>query len=142
MLKNSLLTTLFALFTLMNCTTQTTQPNMNREWMMTSFQEYNKEQLSALKAHINLTQQKDGNGRFSAIMGCNNLFFTAKFDGNGNVKFSNVGSTMMYCKDRMDLESAFSEALPKFSKYKIEGHHLTLSDPEGKQMTFVASDWD
>jgi heat shock protein HslJ len=28
------------------------------------------------------------------------------------------------------------------SRYKIEGHFLTLSDEKGNTMKFVAADWD
>jgi heat shock protein HslJ len=49
---------------------------------------------------------------------------------------------MMFCEDKMDLESAFGKALPTMNSYKVEGHYLTLSDENGDEMKFVAADWD
>lgn len=135
-------TAIFAILLLANCTTQTKpSEHLNREWMLVEFQNFSKDLMVSNKAHLNLANQKEP-GRFSANMGCNNMFGTATFDGKGMVKFSEVGSTMMFCDKAMDLESAFGKALPTMTKYKIEGHFLTLSDNNGKVMKFVAADWD
>jgi heat shock protein HslJ len=132
----------FALLFLANCTSQTTNSeNVEREWMLVEFQNFTKDKLVAHKAHLNLTNLKD-NGKFTAKMGCNNLFGSATFNAVGTVKFSQIGSTMMFCDQAMDLETAFSKALPMMTNYKIEGHYLTLSDRNGNWMKFVAADWD
>lgn len=133
---------LFVLLFLANCTSQmTNSENVKKEWMLVEFQDFSKEAMVANKANINFTNIKDA-GKFSANMGCNSMFGTATFSGNGMVKFSQVGSTMMFCDKAMDLESAFTKALPTMTKYKMEGHYLILSDSAGKSMKFVASDWD
>ena len=75
-------------------------------------------------------------------MGCNKMFLTATFYSNGTVKFSDIGSTMMYCEGNMDLETAFAKSLPTMTKYQIDGHHLTLINDKGEKMKFVAADWD
>ncbi|SFB76519.1 heat shock protein HslJ [Kaistella jeonii] len=119
----------------------TNSDNVKKEWMLVEFQDFSKDVMVANKANINFTNIKDA-GKFSAYMGCNNMFGTATFSGKGMVKFSQIGSTMMFCDKAMDLESALGKALPTMTNYKIEGHYLTLSNNSGKSLKFVASDWD
>ena len=136
------LATLLGLLLLMNCSTKNTHAeNIHREWMLVEFQDFTKEVMVKNKAKLDLSRQQEP-GKFSANMGCNNMFGSVVFNLNGSAKFSEVGSTMMYCKDAMELESAFGKALPKMNRYKVEGHYLTLSDPAGNKMKFVAADWD
>ena len=94
------------------------------------------------EAHLNLTTITESSKRFSAKMGCNGMFGEATFIADEKVKFSQLGSTMMYCDQGMDLETAFGKTLPQMTSYKIEGHFLTLSDTAGNIMKFVAADWD
>lgn len=114
---------------------------LQREWMLVSFQNFPKEKLIDYQAKMNLIPSENPN-QFSAKMGCNNLFFTSKIINGSKIEFSQVGSTMMFCQDKMDLESAFGKALPSMNFYRIEGHYLTLSDQNGDEMKFVAADWD
>ena len=133
---------LFTLLFLANCATQIKVPQeTKREWMLVEFQDFTKELMMNNKAQLNLTQQTSPD-QFSANMGCNNMFGKVTFSANGTVKFSDSGSTMMYCDKNMDLESAFSKELPTMTNYKVEGHYLTLSNAAGKKMKFVAADWD
>ena len=133
---------LFALLVLSNCTSQTKVPeNTKREWMLVEFQNFTKEMMMNNKANLNLTEQNE-KGKFSANMGCNNMFGSVTFISTGTVKFSDIGSTMMYCDKAMDLEAAFAKELPAMTNYKVEGHYLTLSNASGKKMKFVAADWD
>ncbi|MGA9212305.1 META domain-containing protein [Kaistella sp.] len=133
---------IFALLLLANCTIQTkASQNVKKDWMLVEFQNFNKEVMMSNKAHLNLANEKEP-GKFSANMGCNNMFGTATFNANGTVKFSAIGSTMMFCDKVMDLESAFSKELPTMTNYKVDGHYLTLSNAKGEKMKFVAADWD
>lgn len=133
---------LFGLLLLANCTTQTKATNdTKREWMLVEFQDFAKEMMMANKAHLNLTDQNEP-GKFSANMGCNNMFGSVAFNANDTVKFSQIGSTMMFCDKAMDLESAFAKQLPTMTNYKVEGHYLTLSNSAGEKMKFIAADWD
>ena len=133
---------LFALLVLSNCTSQTKVPeNTKREWMLVEFQNFTKEMMMNNKANLNLTEQNE-KGKFSANMGCNNMFGSVTFISTGTVKFSDIGSTMMYCDKAMDLEAAFAKELLAMTNYKVEGHYLTLSNASGKKMKFVAADWD
>ena len=132
----------FAILFLTNCTTQPNTPeNIKREWMLVEFQDFTKEMMMINKAQLNLTQQNE-KGNFSANMGCNNMFGSVTFSSNGTVKFSEIGSTMMFCDKAMDLESAFAKELPTLTNYKVEGHYLTLSNAGGMKIKFVAADWD
>lgn len=113
-----------------------------RQWMLVSFKDYSRDFLVENKAQMDLSPTKSPANQYSASMGCNNMFFNAEFFKNGTVKFSDVGSTMMYCEGKMQLESDFGKFLPSMTKYKIDGHHLTLSDGKGNEMKFNAADWD
>jgi heat shock protein HslJ len=140
------LSVLFSSFLLWSCTSQTTKfadsENLQREWMLVSFQDFSKDFLMKSNARINLIPNAENPHQYSAEMGCNNLFFTAKIMSGNKIEFSQVGSTMMFCEGIMDLESAFGKTLPNMNSYKIEGHYLTLLDGLGKEMRFVAADWD
>lgn len=130
------------LLSVLNCAPKITgADSYQREWMLVEFQNFSKETLTQNKANLNLSDAENP-GKFSANMGCNNMFGEAKFNSDQTVKFSAIGSTMMYCDKAMDLESAFQKALPMMKTYKITGHYLTLTDPAGNVMKFVAADWD
>lgn len=116
--------------------------NLQREWMMISFKDYSKQDLNRHEAKINLIPNAEQSNQYSAKMGCNNLFFTAKLKSGNKIEFSNVGGTLMFCQDKMDLERNFGKALPTMTDYKIEGHFLTLSSKNGDNIKFVAADWD
>ncbi|MBK1894644.1 META domain-containing protein [Chryseobacterium paridis] len=117
-------------------------PSIQREWMLVSFGNFNKDQMVKSRAGINLTGKMEGDKiRGGAFMGCNKMFFTGEFRKNGKMKISGVGSTMMACQE-MKLERAFVNSFERITQYSIEGHFLTLSDDKGVVMKFVASDWD
>lgn len=134
---------IFGLLILANCTTQKTNApeNIQREWMLVEFQDFSKDVMTSNKARLDLSNKEKTN-QFSANMGCNNMFGNVSFNVDGTVKFSEIGSTMMFCDRAMELEQAFGKELPTMTNYKVEGHYLTLSNSSGKVMKFVASDWD
>ncbi len=130
-------------FIFQSCSTKTlVSENMNRQWMLVEFQNFSRDLMVKNRANMDLTSMKTNPNQYGAEMGCNKMFFTAKFYSDGSVKFSNVGSTMMYCENNMDLETAFAKSLPTISKYKVTGHYLTLSNDAGETMKFIAADWD
>ncbi|MEC5158464.1 META domain-containing protein [Chryseobacterium sp. MP_3.2] len=94
--------------------------------MLVEFQNFSKETLSQNRANLNLSDSENP-GKFSANMGCNNVFGEAKFNSDRTVKFSALGSTMMYCDKAMNLESAFQKALPMMTNYKSTGLSLWFS---------------
>ena len=115
--------------------------NLHKKWMLVEYKDFTKADLIKMEAHIDLTKNAEADKRYTAKMGCNNMFFTGEFE-KGKAKFSGVGSTMMYCQDRMKLEESFGQELPHITQYKIEGHFLTLSNANGDKMKFVEQDWD
>ncbi|WP_379966738.1 META domain-containing protein [Epilithonimonas sp. UC225_85] len=121
--------------------TSVSMENIHRKWMLVEYKDFTKQELTNLESYIDLTKNPETPSRYTAKMGCNGMFFTAEFN-KGKAKFSGVGSTMMYCEGRMRLEELFGKDLPTLNQYKIEGHFLTLTNPNGGKMKFVAADWD
>jgi len=114
---------------------------LHRQWMLVEYKDFTKDHLTELNANMDLTKRPENKNQYGAKMGCNGMFFSAEFKNDGSAVFSKVGSTMMYCEGRMDVETAFGKDLPLMNHYKIEGHYLTLSNGNTK-MKFVAADWD
>ena len=144
-MKN-ILSFLFAFLILnlvVNCSAvKSNNQHYQREWMMVSFDQFTKLQLTENKAAINLTGQKAGNVvKGSAKMGCNSIFFKIEFRNNEKINISEITSTEMACKN-IELENAFLKNFRNMKNYVIEGHRLTLSDGSGNQMEFIAADWD
>lgn len=129
--------------TAINCapTKQLPEP-LQRQWMLVQFQNYEQDFLVRNRASLDLSPVKAPPQQFSAHMGCNRIFLKAETKSGGVVKFSDIGSTLMYCDNNMQLEDNFGKTLPKMTRYEIDGHDLTLSDKDGNKMKFVAADWD
>ena len=73
------------------------------------------------------------NMRFSGHAGCNNLFGEIELKGH-QIKFGNIGSTMMACPD-MSVEQAIISALNlKTFSYKIENMGLILENDSIKMV--------
>jgi heat shock protein HslJ len=138
----SLLPILF-LGVVLNCSAMPDKnPNLQRQWMLVSFEGFSKDQLIASKAEINLTGSiVEGKIQGSAYMGCNQISFTSEFKKDGKMKIYKGASTMKGCQD-MKLETSFQKKLETMTRYSVEGHFLTLSDGKGNTMKFVAADWD
>lgn len=134
---------LAVIFTLIGC--QTKMPayeTLHRQWMLVEFKNFSKDFLVKNKANLDLSATKSPKNQYNAYMGCNRMFMNADFKPNGTVTFSKVNSTMMLCKDNMELEMAFATELPRMNRYKTEGHFLTLTSKNGTTMKFIAADWD
>ncbi|RQP14571.1 MAG: META domain-containing protein [Chryseobacterium sp.] len=143
-MKKFLLTAAFALFAAVlftSCANKATanSQQLARKWMLVSYKDYSKQTLTDRNAYIDLT--KRNGDQYSAYAGCNRMFFTMKSPSAGKINIGQVGSTMMFCADKMDVEGDFGKDLPEMTQYKIEGHKLVLTG-NGKRMEFVAEDWD
>ncbi|MFC3159859.1 heat shock protein HslJ [Chryseobacterium arachidis] len=115
---------------------------IQREWMLVSFEDYSKEDLIRNNAKIDLTSTiENGKIKAGAFMGCNRIFFASEFKKDGKVKISGIGATEMTCPN-IKLEDDFSKSLKNVTNYKVEGHFLTLTYDRGNAMKFVAADWD
>ena len=140
--KKPLFFALFGLLFSISCYSQKTKnKNTQRQWMLISFDKFDKEFLMKNQAELNLIPQENNKNQYAAFMGCNQLMVFGMVK-NGNVKLEVTGATMQYCEENMDLERKFSLALSAMKKYKIDGHFLTMEDNKGNKMKFVASDWD
>lgn len=114
-------------------------PNaLKRTWYLTEMQGFTREQLTAIKAELDLRQLP----KASAYMGCNRLMLNADAQNDGKIQFGSVAATRMYCENEMHAEKQFSQTIPSFNQYHVEGHQLILRNPQGQTMRFVAQDWD
>jgi heat shock protein HslJ len=128
---------------LMNCSSQTANfTNLKREWMLVEFQDFSKDLMVKNKAKLDLSKTTNSDKQFTANMGCNGMFGQAKLKPKGEISFSQIGSTEMFCNENMNLETEFIKVLPTITTYKVEGHRLTLSNKNGAILKFVAADWD
>lgn len=115
---------------------------LHREWMLVAYGNYSKAEMMSKGARINLTEKtENGKIRGTAFMGCNGMFFTSEFKNDGNVKISEIGSTLKACQD-MKLEMDFGKEFKNMTKYSVKGHSLTFTDDQGHKMEFIAADWD
>lgn len=141
LLKISIL--FFVVAVLFGCTARKPDyTSLHRQWMLVEFKDYSKEFLAKNKANLDLSATKSPENQYNAFMGCNRLFMTAEFKQAGQVEFSKIGSTMMYCAENMNLEYEFAKYLPAMTHYTIQGHILSLTDGHGNRMKFIAADWD
>ena len=111
--------------------------NINRVWMLTQFENFEKQFLINAKAQLDLTASDNA----LANMGCNGISFKYNLKSNSQIIFTEGIRTEMACGD-MKLEDDFLEILPKISYFIIEGHKLVLTSKDGEKMIFVAQDWD
>lgn len=110
-----------------------------RQWMLTALPGTTYEELLKAKAEINLTNVNSP----TAFGGCNKMFFTAKTGKTGEIDFSNIGATKMYCIDVMKVEDAIKQTLPLVRSYEIEGHKIFFKNEAGDIIIkAVAADWD
>lgn len=106
-------------------------------WMLVKFEKFSKEQLVQNEAQIRINDSNSG----SAQMGCNDLHFSFKVKNDKKIQFSDVISTKKMCMD-IALENAFCKKLKTFTKYKIEGHFLILTNSKNEEMKFIEAAWD
>ena len=130
------------LISVINCKPKTSEQNsatihnnLKRVWMLVSFQNFKKEDLVKHKAQMDLTDLKNSN----ANMGCNGMGFKVVAKEK-NIEFSNVIRTEMFCEGKMELENAFSQSLPDFDSYLLEGQKLILKNKKDEKMIFIAQD--
>ena len=128
------------LILMMNCNSQHNKDQLQKQWSLISFSDFDKTLLTKNNAYLNLIPKESAENQYSAYMGCNNLFLTAKFDSKGNVEFSDIGATMMYCEGNMELERTFISQIAEMKSYRIENQHLILADGQGNEMIFTTTE--
>ncbi len=114
---------------------------LKRNWKLIEFQHFTKDNLIENNAELNLNPNPE-TGQYSAYFGCNNLFFILKDVSNNSLEFSHIGTTMLDCDEKMDLEMEASQFLTGKIFYIIQGHFLELKNNKGDKMRFIAEDWD
>ena len=68
--------------------------------------------------------------RVQGFGGCNRFAGGYELDGK-RLKFKQMASTMMACKEGMEQEAAFHKALESTASWEIRGEHLELFDAGG-----------
>ena len=63
--------------------------------------------------------------------GCNGIMGKYELDGD-RLRFPGMAATRMACKNGMDTEKAFLDALNRVTNWKITGHTLELLDGDGR----------
>lgn len=111
---------------------------LKRVWMLTSFKDFEKVKLMQYQAFIDLTTVEKG----AAKMGCNAIFFTYNVKEDNKINFSNVGSTEMYCNEKMEVENAFVKEIASYKTYEVKGHKLIITNDKNEQIECIAQDWD
>src|SRR5689334_5777027 len=88
-------------------------------WTLT---EINNQKVENERAYIEINQE-----RLVGNAGCNRMFGEAKVSGK-NIRFGKIGTTRMFCSggDVMKLESSFTNALGKVTRYKRTGDALNF----------------
>lgn len=79
-------------------------------------------------AYLNFSQD----GKVTGSGGCNRFFGDFTNTTPGQVKFGALGSTKMYCQDRMEIENGLFNALDKVSRYRVDGTRLMLESDDGQ----------
>lgn len=127
---------------LLQCTSAAKPEGLNRQWMMISFKDYQRDFLVKNQASLDLSAYPSDHQTYHAYMGCNQIMVQAWFRADHSVKTGDISTTMRYCDDNESLENRFISEFPAVTRFTLEGHFLTLYDDEGNEMKFVAADWD
>ena len=69
--------------------------------------------------------------------GCNSYFGAYTQQGQ-KLTFSELGSTMMFCMEGMEQETAFHAALATVTQYRLENGLLTLLDDQGETLVVLS----
>lgn len=76
--------------------------------------------------------------RVAGTGGCNRIIGAYAVSGE-ELKFSQMGGTMMACPDGMQYERAFHDALMNVSRWRIDGERLELFDSAGTSLALLES---
>jgi heat shock protein HslJ len=78
------------------------------------------------------------NPRVHGFSGCNRMMGAYALRGN-ELKFDQMGGTLMACSANMDLEKRFLGMFGGVARWQIQGETLTLLDADGKQLAVFES---
>jgi heat shock protein HslJ len=94
---------------------------LDKKWQLT---ELNGVAIDAEKAPY---FQLSSDSKITGFAGCNNFFGTYEIEQPLQVKFSDLGSTMMFCPDSSQLELDFLALLTKVDNFSLSQDGLELS---------------
>jgi heat shock protein HslJ len=109
------------------------QTLMSPRWFLSELV-YNGQQVDLGEVQITLQFTQDGQINGSA--GCNEYFASYETGDDGQISFSPLGATKMYCDNRMEQENAFLTSMDSVSQFKTEQGKLVLSSAD-EQMTLT-----
>ncbi|WP_136667970.1 META domain-containing protein [Flavobacterium sp. H122] len=128
---------------LVGCNVTTKQPlsnSLKRKWMLVAMEDFSRDTLVKYATYIDLTSSDNAG---SAYMGCNTIGFRYEIYSKDKIKFSDFISTKMYCQQTGKIEDEFSRLIVTMNGFSTQNaHKLVLVNEEGKQLQFVAADWD
>lgn len=133
----------FVFILLIGCNITTKVPisnSLKRKWMLVAMGDFPKDTLVKYATYIDLTRN---DAIDNAYMGCNTIGFKYEIHSNDKIKFSDIISTRMYCAQTGKIEEEFNRLIVTMEKFSTKNaHKLVLFDQQGKELQFVAADWD
>jgi heat shock protein HslJ len=91
------------------------------EWKLTRL---NGQDASTLEIPLTINFDKTESNA-SGYAGCNRYFATYQTKAS-DIRFTDIGSTKMFCEDVMETESKFLETLDSVKSFKLEGNMFQL----------------
>jgi heat shock protein HslJ len=130
MKKTTLLLTVILIGTLLAaCTGGSGSASISGEWELVSYG--NAASPTPALPDVETTISFGEDGRFGGNVGCNGFGAEYKVSGN-QVTFDAIVSTMMYCADTAEQESAVLGILSdSVLRFKLDGRLLTLTSADG-----------
>ncbi len=100
------------------------------EWKLVRL---NNTDYATLTPPVTLTLSADN--KVAGFAGCNRYFgsYTKK---DADLSFSGLGSTKMYCQEKMEAEDAFLKAMSEVNRFELTADKLTLQKDESVLMEF------
>ncbi|WP_291855787.1 META domain-containing protein [Marinilabilia sp.] len=89
------------------------------------------------KPHVIFDAEED---RVHGYAGCNSFFGDYQVEDDGTVRFENIASTKMYCSEKMEMETAFLQALQNCDKLSVDNNTMQLMDAENKVIAVFKED--
>ena len=70
----------------------------------------------------------------SGCAGCNRVMGSYTTDAGGHLSFGPLATTLMFCPEGMDVESAFLEALGRTKGWRATAERLEILDAHGRTL--------
>ena len=103
----------------------------NTEWKLVTI---NSEDVSGIEPPITLSLD-EAQKKISGFAGCNRFFGGYEMNET-TLRFSNIGSTKMFCQDKSSTENWYLQTLSEVQSFKTEGEKLLLLNGESVALEF------